>query len=134
MINVFRKFLRELTTNRISQIAVTINLLVLIYLYWERQERTGRPFHYQYESPLFKVIYQLDLPAIWITSYVTYPLNFVGDASNDYWWLGTIGVSVLVFFTSLQWGLVGYFMWKIYIAVLGKTKGEDLSKKTTEVI
>ncbi len=104
---------KELITNRVSQILVIFHLLVLSYVYWERRERLGRPFHYMYESPLFKFIYWVDSPAITITGYITYPLNFVGDASNDFWWLGTVRVGVLIIVTSMQWALVGYVLWKI---------------------
>lgn len=109
-----KKFIKEIFTNRVSLVLVAIHFGLLLYVYWERRERSTRPFHFHYESDLFKTLYELDIVALELSGLVTYPLYSQGSYFADFWWIGIVGVLVQLLFTSLQWAIIGYFVWKIW--------------------
>jgi hypothetical protein len=109
-----RKVLTEVFTNLISKVLVIFHFILLLYVYWERQDRLELPFHYHYESSLFKTLYEIDFPSLWLTGIITYPLYYDGSPFENDWGIGVVKVTVLIVCTSLQWALVGYVLWKAW--------------------
>jgi len=108
------QLVRRVVTNRVSLVLILTHLFLLLYVYWERQDRSDVPFHFHYESPLFKILFQLDLPALWISALVNYALDSIIPNSDAYIWIGIIKVALLIVCTSLQWGIIGFVIWKVH--------------------
>lgn len=66
----------------------------------------GRPFHYHYESALLKTLLVLDSPSIIPASLLIVPIEGMFSFYAGSW----VAALILLFFSSAQWWLIGYWI------------------------
>ena len=129
MLKAILRFAKNVLTSRLGLILCLVHFLFFAYAILEKQPAprgedmswaefqqlgsssslfAGRNLHWHYESALLQVLLVLDLPAMFavsIFSEVFLPQSF---AQLSVWTVSWIGAGLMVFFSSLQWLLVGY--------------------------
>ena len=109
-----KAMIRALLLNRISVVLVVAHFFLILCLYWERRDRLNLPFHFHYESTLFKILFQLDLPALWVTGWIIYAIHEGFSPADESIWMGIVSLVIMIACTSLQWAIIGFLAGKVW--------------------
>jgi phosphate starvation-inducible membrane PsiE len=125
MLKSILRFIKRAATNRLGQLLIIIHLILVVYDFarkrplsvgcdfkegeWDFSVIADRIVHFHYESVILKIIFVLDLPALFLSVVFT-PLRYFLYPHICAYSQSWIEAGILLTCASIQWLLVGYFL------------------------
>ena len=114
-------------SSRLGWVLVAIHLGLVVFAFAERGSIT-KPIHPYYESVLLNALIVLDLPAVLITSIITYPITRESSPISEASWVLYASATIWLIAASLQWLLVGFLAERLMKAIVTVVKSSSSSR------
>lgn len=115
-----RGFLRDFTTSRLAWLLMLANAVLLFLCYYERGIVFNEQGHFYVDNPLFLIHSFLNLPAILIAGLIFFAIENVYPLTSNNQLNTYLFVLTAVFFSFIQWFIIGYLFEKAIQGVRNK--------------